>query len=142
MISVQVEKEIKQENKIFMGLTMRQAVTVILVLVIIGLFYYFTRSDISVMTYFGVILGIAAYFVGFKKKNGLYIEYYIVKWLKGFIFMNSRRKYRTKNKYITMLNRAYNAEKLEDMQDRRKKKYIEKRDKATKTRKTKLKAYN
>ena len=77
--------------------------------------------------YFSLPLGAAAYFLGFYKKNGLYAEYYLFKRVKGFIYQNERRRYRSKNRYITMLNRAYRRDLEQDLSDPQKKKYLKRR---------------
>ena len=124
MISVQVEKEIKQENRIFGAFTTRQAIVLGVSAVFTVLFYLLTGITIDALMYFSLPLGAAAYFLGFYKKNGLYAEYYLFKSLKGFIYHNDRRRYRSKNRYITMLNRAYQKDREEDLSDPKKKKYI------------------
>lgn len=141
MISVQVEKEIKQENRIFGSFTLRQVAVLGTAAVLIIGFYMLTKSDMNTMMCIGMALGIAGYFIGFKKKNGMYMEYYAVKKIKEFIFMNNQRKYKTKNKYIVMMNKAYLDDKNADMQDKKKKKILEKRIAKSKNRKTRLKSY-
>ena len=127
MISVQVEKEIKQENKIFGAFTTRQAIVLGVSAVFTILFYLLTGITIDALMYFSLPLGAAAYFLGFYKKNGLYAEYYLFKRVKGFIYQNERRRYRSKNRYITMLNRAYRRDLEQDLSDPQKKKYLKRR---------------
>ena len=127
MISVQVEKEIKQENKIFGAFTTRQAIVLSVSAVFTVLFYLLTGITIDALMYFSLPLGAAAYFLGFYKKNGLYAEYYLFKRVKGFIYQNERRRYRSKNRYITMLNRAYRRDLEQDLSDPQKKKYLKRR---------------
>lgn len=127
MISVQVEKEIKQENKIFGAFTTRQAIVLGVSAVFTVLFYLLTGITIDALMYFSLPLGAAAYFLGFYKKNGLYAEYYLFKRVKGFIYQNERRRYRSKNRYITMLNRAYRRDLEQDLSDPQKKKYLKRR---------------
>lgn len=141
MISVKVEKEIKQENHIFGSFSLRQVIVLAITGFIILLIYFITRLDFSMMAPIGVGLGVLAYFFGFKKRDGLYYEYFLFKKIKNFVFMNTRRRYRTKNKYITMLNKSYLADKMTDMQDRKKRKAYERKMKQSKNKKTKLKVY-
>ena len=141
MISVSVEKEIKQENRIIGNFTARQIICFGAMAFIAMVVYFIASPPIRKMIPLCLILGVIAWLFGFYKKNGLYIEFFLIKTLKTYIFRNMNRKYRTKNKYITLLNSAYNEDKMADMQDKRKKKIYEKTQKRAKNKRSKLHAY-
>ena len=141
MITVNVEKEIKQENKIIGKFTVRQVMFIIAALGIVTAFYFLVRPSLDTAMGVGMIIGVIAWFFGFHKKNGLPVEYFMWKKLKLVILRNFGREYRTKNKYITMLNNAYQLQKMTDIQDKRKAKALKKREKRKSSKKSKLRAY-
>ena len=71
------------------------------------------------------------------------MEYFLCKTIKLYILQNKSRRYRSKNKYITMMNASYMADKNSDFADKRKKKIIVKQEKtvAKRKKKTTLKSY-
>lgn len=142
MIAVNIEKEIKRENRVIGKFTVRQVAFIIGALAVVGLFYFIARPTISTSMGIGMICGVIAWYFGFHKKNGLPIEYFWWKKIKTAILMNFKRPYRTRNAYITMLNNAYNADKMADMQDKKKAKALQRREKKKATKKTRLRAYN
>ena len=139
MISVQIEKEIRQENKIFGSFTTRQAVVLSATSAFTVIFYLATGISIDGLMYLSLPLGLAAYFLGFYKKNGLYAEYYLIKKLKWFVYRNEKRGYHSKNRYITMFNRAYRKDREQDLSDPNKKKYLRKRQREGHQKRTALK---
>ena len=141
MASFEIESEIRQENRIFGPFTTRQVIAFGIAAVLGALFFFFVRPPIDAMIPVCFILGGLAWYLGFHKKNGVYAEFYLRKKIKTYIFANIQRKYRTKNKYITMLNDAYAAEKAADMQDKRKRRAYEKAEKKSKKRRSKLTGY-
>ena len=100
MITLEIEKEIKNENKIIMGFTMRQAVTFGAVIVILVLEYFLIRPTSNILIISGIALGAAAYYLSFHKKNGMNMEYFLIKKVKQYVLKNNSRKYRTKNGYV------------------------------------------
>ncbi len=142
MISVEVEKEIKQENRVIGKFTFRQALCFVLVALIVGIAYLIIKpSDPTDMIPPCMVLGLAAWYFGFHKKSGLYMEYFLGKRAKDYILRNGNRKYRSKNAYYKMLNDAYNKDKADDLADKKKAKYIKKQEKKSRKKKTKLKGF-
>ncbi len=141
MIAVNIEKEIKQENKVIGKFTVRQVGFIIAALGVVTAFYFIAKPTIETSIGVGMICGVIAWYFGFHKKNGLPVEYFWWKKIKTVILMNFKRPYRTKNMYVTMLNASYQAEKMADMQDKRKAKLLKRREKRKETKRSKLKAY-
>lgn len=141
MASFEIESEIRQENRIFGPFTTRQVIVFGIAAVLGALFYLFVRPPIDAMIPVCFILGGLAWYLGFHKKNGVYAEFYLRKKIKTYIFGNISRKYRTKNRYITMLNAAYAAEKDADMQDKRKRRIYMKAQKKKAKKKSRLTGY-
>lgn len=105
MISVRVEKEIRTENRVIGKLTFRQAICfLIVILITIGAYYIIRPNDFTDMVPIALILGVIAWYFGFHKKSGIYMEYFFLKKIKDIYLMNSSRRYRTKNAYYRLLN--------------------------------------
>lgn len=143
MISVKVEKELKGENKIIAWFTFRQAICAGLVLVILALYYFLMKPTTDMLVPVALILGALAWYIGWHEKNGMHTEYFIFKKIKENILMNTNRKYRTKNQYISLFNEAYKSDRDKDLLDKKKKHIVKNRTKKTarKIKKSKLKAY-
>ena len=143
MISVQIEKEIKEENKIVGNFTLRQVICFVIAFVILGVYYYIVRPTMDMIVPVGIILGGGVWYFGFHKRNGMHTEYFVIKKTKEFILANLNRKYRTKNKYVTMLNAAYMADKTADFSDKKKKRYAKKqlKQETRRRKKSRIKAY-
>ncbi len=141
MITLEIEKEIKNENKIILGFTLRQAVTFGAVLVILVGEYFLIRPTSNILIISGIALGAMAYYLSFHKKNGMNMEYFLVKKVKQYILANNARKYRTKNEYVRIMNEAYRRDRNRDMGNPEKRKRLKKRERKGKWKKTRMEAY-
>lgn len=129
MISVRIEKEIKGENKVALGLNFRQLVCVsICGGLAVGLSLV-TGLPITEAVIPDSVLAVAAYYVGWKEVNGMKAEYFALKRVKELVYRNQVRTYRTKNRYVTLLNERYQAMRAADMQDKGKAKIMKKEEK-------------
>lgn len=129
MISVEIEKEINQENKVIMDLNLRQfvcliilAISSIIIVAIMGM-----EGNISLYPISAVAALLFAF--GWYKPNGLPFEKYAMKQLQTMLYGSNVRKYKTKNQYVVMVNDEYKRRKNIDMADPRLKKQIEKEQK-------------
>ena len=129
MLSVDIEKEIQQENRIILGLTMRQLVCLGIAGLVSILLVLFLGADSDLMMFpmFGV--GIACFFFGWKKYDGLPTEQMLLRKLRTFVYKNDRRIYRTKNAYVTLLNAEYGRLRAIDLSDRKVAKAIRREEK-------------
>ena len=141
MITLEIEKEIKNENKIIMGFTLRQAITFGVVIVILLAEYFIIRPTSNILIISGIALGAAAYYLSFHKKNGMNMEYFLIKKVKQYILANSARKYRTKNGYVRIMNEAYHRERMKDLNDPQKRRKLKKRERRGRWKKTRMEAY-
>lgn len=124
MVSLKIEKEIRQDNKVMFGLTMRQLVSAATAVSAAVIIYFITRLDITIMVIPDCLLAVLAYFIGWREVDGMKAEHYLMKRLKSRVYGNDKRIYRTKNAYITLMNRAYSAKRQADMADKTKAKVI------------------
>ena len=140
MISVDIEKEIQQKNKIFLGMDIRQLCCVIFAVVCAIAMALLLSPGLSV--YPSLVVGIICWFFGWYSKDGLTAEKYIFKVLKEKFYKNNKRKYRTKNKYIALMNKEYRRHERIDRADKKTAKALKKEQKQNKkrVRKTNLKA--
>ncbi len=141
MITLEIEKEIKNENKIIMGFTLRQAVTFGVVIVIMVAEYFLIRPTSNMLVMSGIVLGSAAYYLSFHKKNGMNMEYFLIKKVKQYVLANSARKYRTKNGYVRIMNEAYRMDRERDLGDVRKRKRLKKRERRGRRKKSRMVGY-
>lgn len=129
MISVEIEKEIDQENKVIMDLNLRQVIcVVVLVIASIGI-YFFLRTDFKVLIYPIGIVALILYAFGWYKPNGIPFEKFLFKQIQSLIYGSNTRKYKTKNQYVVMVNEEYIRRRNIDMADKRLRKQIEKEQK-------------
>ena len=129
MISVRIEKEIKGENKVALGLNFRQLICVsVCGGLAVGLSLV-TGLPITEAVLPDAVLAVVAYYVGWKEVNGMKAEYFALKKVKELVYRNQVRTYRTKNRYVTLLNERYQAMRAADMLDKEKAKLLKKEEK-------------
>ena len=97
MISREIEKEIQQENKVILNFTMRQV----------------------------VCLSVALAF-GWMKQDGIPMERILKRKLQVYLYKNNVRVYKTKNRYVVMMNREYDRRRMVDSGDKKLKKSVRK----------------
>lgn len=132
MLSVDVEKEIQQKNKVFLGLTLRQIACVLFAVICAIVFAIVLSTELSV--YPSLVVGVICWFFGWYSKDGLTAEKYLLKILKEKFYKNGERKYRTKNRYITLMNREYRRHERIDRADKKIAKALKKEQKQNKKR--------
>lgn len=117
MVSQDIEKEIQQKNKVILGLDIRQVICVAVAAVCAILMALFLSPSLSV--YPSLVVGVICWAFGWYSKDGLTAEKYLLKVLKEKFFKNNKRKYRTKNKYITLMNKEYRRHERIDKGDKK-----------------------
>ena len=132
MISVDIEKEIQQKNKVFLGMGMRQVLCVCFAVVCAIAFALLLSPSLSV--YPSLVIGVICFAFGWYSKDGLTAEKYIFKVIKEKFYKNNKRKYRTKNKYIALMNKEYRRHENIDKADKKIAKALKKEQKQNKKR--------
>lgn len=142
MISADIEKEIQQENKVVLGLSLRKAIILGAGIVVTILLVLLMGFDVALYPIIPVA-GISLFF-GWYTKDGLNAERYLMKKLQEKYYKNNKRAYRTKNRYISLMNTEYKRHKNKDMADKKIAKAVKKEIKANRKRvqKSSLKAIN
>lgn len=139
MISVDIEKEIKKENKIIGSLNLRQTVCVLVGFVLAVLLYILTELPIDILAIPYIIIGAIVAYIGWPHKNNLTAEQIVGKKITRMIYKNETRKYRTKNKYVVLLNKAYSIQKQKDLSNKKIAKRLKAQEKNKKKKRSKLK---
>lgn len=141
MIEMNVEKEVRTQNKIFKGLTARNLIGVGIGLALgffLSIILHFIALDqtTSILCYL-IAGGGSAYAIGWYNSNGLYIEDVVKKKINTFVYNNKHRRYRTLNHFITMYNKSYQKMRAKDMNDKAKAKSIKTHQKSVHDKKMK-----
>lgn len=141
MISREIEKEIQQENKVILNFTMRQVVCLSVALVFSVLISVVLAWDFTVAIYPCFVIGGVCFAFGWMKQDGLPMERILVRKLQVHLYKNNVRIYKTKNRYVVMMNREYDRRRLVDSKDKKLQKSVRKEAKRKKKelRRSKLK---
>lgn len=118
MICVEIEKEIQQENKIILNLNLRQVICLCIAVFLSVVGSVFLRLDFSVALYPCMAIGGCCFVFGWGKWDGLPMEKILAKKIESAVFQNSGRVYRTKNRYISLMNGVYDKMRAADCKDR------------------------
>ena len=118
MISREIEKEIKQENKVILNFTSRQVICLSAALVFSVFISIFLGLDFEMALFPCFIMGVLCFAFGWLKQDGIPMERILWKRLQVALYRNDMRVYKTKNRYIAMLNREYDRRRQIDRRDR------------------------
>ena len=139
MVSVEVEKEIDHENKIFIGMTVRQIIFMGLAIVLAILSAWMMNWDINLaMLPIGIIAAVCLAF-GWWKPNGENFEKYLIKLIRNFFYHGNSRRYKTKNQYVAMMNEEYQRRRNVDNASKEVQKQIKLENKGKKKEKSQYK---
>lgn len=118
MICVEIEKEIQQENKILLNLNLRQVICLCIAAFLSVVCSAFLKLDFSVALYPCMAIGGGCFVFGWGKWDGLPMEKILAKKIETAVFQNSGRVYRTKNRYISLMNGVYDKMRAADCKDK------------------------
>ena len=104
MFDVEIPKEVQQENKILLGLTLRQTICMAIGASAAFLIGVVLQLPIDVAIVPMGVIGIIAMGFGWIKRDGLPLERIIAKRVVAMFYGNARRPYKTKNAFVTMIN--------------------------------------
>lgn len=131
MISVEIEKEINQENKVIMDFNLRQVICILILAAISIIMVVGLKIDSEILLYPIGVVALILYAFGWYKPNGLPFEKVLWKQIQALVYGSNTRKYKTKNQYVVMVNEEYNRRKNIDMSDKKLRKQIEREQKKT-----------
>lgn len=118
-MSVEIEKEIQQENKILLNFNLRQVVCLCIAAALSVVCAVFLNMEFSLAVYPCLVVGGVCFAFGWWKMDGLPMEWILWKKVQTSLYKNNVRLYKTKNRYIVMLNREYDRRKASDWKDRK-----------------------
>ena len=118
MISREIEKEIQQENKVILNFTMRQVVCLSVALVFSVLISVVMAWDFTIAIYPCFVIGAVCFAFGWMKQDGIPMERILMRKLQVYLYKNNVRVYKTKNRYVVMMNREYDRRRLVDSKDK------------------------
>ncbi|MCR4757820.1 MAG: PrgI family protein [Butyrivibrio sp.] len=130
MLSVDIEKEIKQENKILLGLSMRKFICVLISLLMAILFALLFSMNFYVSIIPSMVVGAIAFAFGWIKFDGVPMEEFLFKKINEAFYGTKKRTYRTKNAYVTLLNKEYARRKQIDLANKQVRKNLKKQKKS------------
>lgn len=116
MISADIEKEIKTEHKVFLGLSLRKLIVAGISLFLIIVFSLTLGFEMAMYLALGV--GVVAVFFGWYTKDGLTAEYLLLKKLQSKYYKTDQRSYRSKNRYVSLINNEYTRRKNIDLSNK------------------------
>ena len=119
MVVVDIPKEIQQENKVVLFFTMRQLVCVSVAAVLCFAIAVVFDMNFEVAVIPCMVIGVIAFAFGWVKQDGLTMERLLVKYLQKMFYGNHVRRYRTKNRYVMLMNREYRRHRSVDEGNRR-----------------------
>lgn len=124
MLSKEIEKEIQQENKVLLNFTLRQLICLSAAVVCSVLIAVFLGISFSLAIYPCLIIGVICFAFGWVKQDGIPMERILLKRLQTGLYQNNMRVYKSKNRYVTLLNKEYERRRVLDLKDKNiKKKY-------------------
>ena len=113
MLILPIEKEIETDHKIVGNFNMRQVIYLAIAVAAVVAFYYLIGNIVWVILCSLPFAFVAAIF-GWYSKNGLMIEDLALKMIQQKIYKNETRKYRTKNAFFDVFNKAYASKRTEE----------------------------
>ena len=126
MISREIEKEIQQENKVILNFTMRQVVCLSVAVVCSVLISVVLAWDFTIAIYPCFVIGGVCFAFGWMKQDGLPMERILMRKLQVYLYKNNVRVYKTKNRYVVMMNKEYDRRRLVDGKDKKLQKSVRK----------------
>jgi len=97
--------------------------------------------DFTIAIYPCLVIGAVCFAFGWMKQDGIPMERILIRKLQVHLYKNNVRIYKTKNRYVVMMNREYERRRLLDCQDKKLQKCARKeaRRKKKELRRSKLK---
>lgn len=126
MVSVEVEKEIDHENKVILGMTLRQIVCMGIAGVLAVLVAFLMDWNLNIALFPMMIVAAICCAFGWYKPNGEPYEKYLFKLIRVTIYHGNKRKYKTKNQYVIMMNEEYQRRRNIDLANKKIAKQIKK----------------
>ncbi len=132
MKSVDIPREIQQENKVVLMFTLRQLICVVIAAILCFIIAVILNMEFSLAVYPCIVIGVIAFAFGWIKPDGLTFEQLLLKEISKRLYKSHIRKYRTKNKYIPLMNEEYRRHRAADERNKKVVRTIKKEARAEK----------
>ena len=116
MLNLPIESEIEAEHKVFREFNLRQTICIGITCVAAIIMYLIFRNWM-LMVAFSAPFALVLLFFAKPGENGEKAEDIIRKSAERHYYRNQTRSYRTKNRYVALMNREYRRLAAEDQKD-------------------------
>ena len=107
-----------------LNFTLRQLICLSAAVVCSVIIAVFLGLSFSIAIYPCLIIGVICFAFGWVKQDGIPMERILLKRLQTGIYQNNKRVYKSKNRYVSLLNKEYERRRVLDLKDKNiKKKY-------------------
>lgn len=137
MVSREIEKEIDQKNKVFLGCTLRQVFCCGIAIALSVLVFALMGWKFELAMYPIAVIGLIAGAFGWYRPNEENFEQFLLKKIRALIYNSDKRKYRAKNQYVKMMNSEYIRRRNMDLANKKVVKQMKKEQKQKKKVKSK-----
>lgn len=123
MLQVPIEKEIDTPKSFYKKYSLRQFVSIALI-VVICIYSYCKLKNINLAVLCSAPFALIIGGMGFLTIGGLNFEELASRLISLFVYKNKTRKYRTLNQYVSLFNSYFTSLRKNDLKDKRKSKII------------------
>ena len=118
MLNLPIESEIEVEHKVFRDFNLRQTICLVVSGVIAVIMYLIFRNWL-LMVAFTAPFALLLIYLAKPGENGEKAEEVLMKFAERHYYNNQTRSYRTRNRYVPLMNEAYRRMRARDLSDKR-----------------------
>ncbi|MBQ7724357.1 MAG: PrgI family protein [Lachnospiraceae bacterium] len=118
MLNLPIESEIEVEHKVFRDFNLRQTICLAVSGVIAVIMYLIFRNWL-LMVAFTAPFALLLIYLAKPGENGEKAEEVLMKFAERHYYNNQTRSYRTRNRYVPLMNEAYRRMRARDLSDKR-----------------------
>ena len=118
MPNLPIESEIEVEHKVFRDFNLRQTICLVVSGVIAVIMYLIFRNWL-LMVAFTAPFALLLIYLAKPGENGEKAEEVLMKFAERHYYSNQTRSYRTRNRYVPLMNEAYRRMRAKDLSDKR-----------------------
>ena len=118
MLNLPIEREIEVEHKVFRDFNLRQTICLVVSGVIAVIMYLIFRNWL-LMVAFTAPFALLLIYLAKPGENGEKAEEVLMKFAERHYYNNQTRSYRTRNRYVPLVNEAYRRMRARDLSDKR-----------------------
>ena len=119
MANYHIPKEIQTEDKTFIYLSLKQAIYVFAAFVFLAIIFITLKPNADTMIPISMATGLLVMALSSAKNENLSFEGLVFKYTQKLVYNSTKRKYRTRNRYISVYNSYYRNIENREAQDKR-----------------------